>query len=156
MGGGVALERRAPVPRSKGRVVIEASEPILGHVSAGILRDGGYTVELCGGPDHLTPRRCPLLAGAACRLLSKADAVIFCLPLGRPKNRAVLRVMAISYPRVGVCVIAPPTGGLPSRGLLRGRELVPRSLKQEQLLESVEAAIARVRTVPPAARQGGR
>jgi len=146
------VERRARKLRSKGRVVIEASEPILGHVSADILRDGGYKVELCGGPDHL---RCPLLAGDACRLLSKADAVIFCLPLGRPKNRAVLRVMAISYPRVGVCMIAPPAGGLAGRGLLCGRELVPRSLEREQLLESVEAAIARVRTAPPGARQGG-
>ncbi len=150
------MERRARELRSKGRVAIEASEPILGHASASILRDGGYTVELCRGPDHLTPRRCPLLVGDACRLLSKADAVIFCLPLGRPKNRAVLRVLAISYPRVGVCVIAPPTGGLAGRGLLRGRELVPRSLKREKLLESVEAAIARVRAVPPGARQGGR
>jgi DNA-binding response OmpR family regulator len=56
------------------RAVVVNKDPRLAEQHAQALRDAGYQVELCGGPQQ---EPCPVLGGLPCPLADRADVLVY-------------------------------------------------------------------------------
>ncbi|HEY5520304.1 MAG TPA: hypothetical protein VIK08_06575 [Candidatus Limnocylindrales bacterium] len=56
------------------RAVVVSKDPRLAEQHAQALRDAGYQVELCGGPQQ---EPCPVLGGLPCPLADRADVLVY-------------------------------------------------------------------------------
>ena len=79
------------------RVLIENSNPRARAAQAELLRDRGFVVTECGGPE---PRGdgCPLLDGGGCDLVEDADLVLHNLDLDDPRHATVFDRLRAAYP----------------------------------------------------------
>lgn len=107
-------ERTDPVPR----IVIEDADPDARQRAARALRRSGYQVAVCGGPDTLSRRRCPLEEGSRCPAVSDADVVISSLPSDDPRQAAVIAAIRERFPTTPVIVEAAPLVAYRHRQLL--------------------------------------
>jgi hypothetical protein len=82
------------VPDPRIRILIEHENPRILSMQRRTLREAGYVVEGCGGPNRQPERCCPLVDGRDCPKAEAADVIINGLPLGR------LRVYAAATTRL--------------------------------------------------------
>jgi hypothetical protein len=131
--------RRYQLPRP--RVLIENSDYGTAYAAERILERRGYEVSVCGGPDHLRGRRCPLVAEGRCELVDDADVVVHGLDPDRPDHRAVLA--ALREERPSVPIVAEMTAAAAERhaDLLEGCTVVSFPVTTEPLRAAVRTAI---------------
>jgi hypothetical protein len=74
-------------------VVIEGTDQAVVAAQCAELEAAGLTVSICGGPDALPGRVCPLVGGKSCPMVDAADVVVHDLDLDKAEHRAVLRTL---------------------------------------------------------------
>lgn len=84
-----AAEPSQPRAHSRPWVLVEDPSPVAQVSDYSLLREAGFEVAVCSGPDGTTA--CPLVDGARCMLAESADAVLFGLDLEGEAGPRVLR-----------------------------------------------------------------
>ncbi|MDW3219462.1 MAG: hypothetical protein R8F63_12700 [Acidimicrobiales bacterium] len=93
-------------PSTGPRVLIEESDFAKQEAVGRILRERGYDVAACGGPEA-TDDRCALVEHDRCDAVARADVVVHSMRQQDPRNREVLTGIIARYPDVPVIVEAP-------------------------------------------------
>lgn len=105
------MSRVLPMPTwddddSRARVLIEATDFAKKTALAGFLREHGYSVSTCGGPEA-TDDRCALVECDRCDGVARADVVVHAMGRHDPRNREVLATILARHPDTPVVVEAP-------------------------------------------------
>ncbi|GMU79725.1 MAG: hypothetical protein AMXMBFR46_25150 [Acidimicrobiia bacterium] len=125
------------------KVLLEYADYGVAFAAERILERHGYAVAVCGGPDHLRGRQCPLVASGTCPLVEGADVVLNGLDLTRRENRAVLAaVRGASGERRVIVEVSEPVSAR-HRELLEGTEIVLFPMRAHDLVEAVEHSLER-------------
>ena len=88
------------------RVLVEATEWAARETIAAILRDKGYTVIGCPGPQG-PDDPCPLVATGECNAAKEADVIVHTLRHSDERNREVLLALQRHYPDIPLVVEVP-------------------------------------------------
>jgi DNA-binding response OmpR family regulator len=129
------------------RVLIEHPDESAGLALASILRQAGYAVAVCPGPEH--SEHCPLTGPEGCAVAHGADVVVSSLGLERPEAREVLQALRMRRPGTPLIVEVPPGDKAEWRDLLEGCDLIASPVVPEQLVARVRAALATSHPEPP-------
>jgi hypothetical protein len=109
---------------------------------AATLRQAGYVVELCAGPDH---RACPLFGDLPCQLVDRADVLVYdAFVMGAPDaTRQLIEDVRDTYPDLPIVLTSadPSLDWIETDGPHRVTPL-PGDPTPEQLTAAVEAARA--------------
>jgi hypothetical protein len=109
--------------RTGPRVLLEHPDPITRERLADGLRDRGFAVLTCAGPDPDGDARvsCPLLHQQACPGVSGADAIVSGLPVERDSHRMILLRASRDDPARPIVLEATAqlTGRLPAEVAVR-------------------------------------
>ena len=105
------MSRTMPMPiwvtgDSGPRVMIEATDFAKQAALANILKDRGYAVLTCNGPEA-SDDRCALVAFDQCDGIARADVVVHSMRRHDPRNREVLAKILERYPDTPVVVEVP-------------------------------------------------
>ena len=123
------------------RVLLEERDGKHVHARIDALRRAGFAVGVCFGPteeDH-----CPLAGDEGCAAAHGADVVVSSLGLESVEAREALGALRTRLPQLPVLVEADAAAALRWPGLVpRGDRLEP-GIGPSELVERVEAAIAR-------------
>jgi DNA-binding response OmpR family regulator len=128
---------RWPAPR----VLVEHQDETTGLALASGLREAGYAVAVCPGPEH--SERCPLAEPEGCSVAHGADVIVSSLGLERPEARGVLAALRMRCGDTPVIVEVTAAQQAEYEALLEGCDLVPSPVSPEQLVTAVEAALRR-------------
>jgi DNA-binding response OmpR family regulator len=125
------------------RVLIEHPDVTAGLALASSLRQAGFAVAICPGPEQAD--RCPLTGPEGCGAAHGADVVVSSLGLERPQARAVVESLRRRCP--GVSLIVEVAAGQEDswHDLLEGCQIVSAPATPEQLVSAVQQALARNR-----------
>jgi hypothetical protein len=123
--------------------VVENADFGVGYAVERVLEEAGYEVAVCGGPDHLNRRACPLVFSESCDLVSGADLVVHSLNPDRPEHAEVLRALRAKHPETPVVVEVPGPTAARHEGLLDGCTVVPYPVTRESLIDAVAGALAK-------------
>ncbi|MDH3755195.1 MAG: hypothetical protein OEU32_15090 [Acidimicrobiia bacterium] len=93
-------------PTTKPRVLIEATEWAMRESMATVVRNAGYEVAACAGPEG-TDQPCALIADGICPAVENADIVVHLLRHQDLRNRDVLRNLRRRHPNLPVVVQVP-------------------------------------------------
>jgi hypothetical protein len=132
---------RWPSGRDRPRVLVENPDFGVGYAVEHVLRDDGYDVALCGGPDRLPHHECPLIFEGRCGAVEGADVVVHSLNPDRPDHASVLRGLRSRYPDVPVVVEVPGPTAARHPGLLHGCVVLASPAKRETLVAAVRQAL---------------
>ncbi len=129
-----------PWPWSGPRVLIENADEATGLAQALALRQTGYAVAVCPGPQQ--SERCPLAGTEGCAVAGGADAIVSSLGLDRPESREVLEALRTRYPATPLIVEVAPgqEGEWPE--LLDGCDLLVAPVAADQIVAAVRNALA--------------
>jgi hypothetical protein len=109
---------------------------------ADALRAAGYTVELCGGPEH---DPCPVMGNLPCPLVDRADVLIYDAWVGGggDYSRALVAEVRETYPDLPVVLtsVDPTSSWVETEGPRRVTPLRARPSGAE-LLAAVETALS--------------
>jgi hypothetical protein len=125
------------------RVVVENGDFGIGYAVERVLEEAGYEVMVCGGPENLSKRSCPLVIDGSCDLVAGADVIVHSLNLDRPEHAEVLRAIRSKYPHTPVVVEVPGPTIARHQGLLDGCEIVAFPANRDALLGAVAGALAK-------------
>jgi DNA-binding response OmpR family regulator len=123
------------------RVLIEHPDESAGLALAAILRQAGYGVAVCPGPEQ--SERCPLTGPEGCAVAHGADVIVSSLGLERPEAREVLQALRMRRPETPLIVEVPPGDEAEWQDLLEGCDLIASPVEPEKLVASVRAALAK-------------
>jgi DNA-binding response OmpR family regulator len=129
------------------RVLIEHPDESAGLTLASILRQAGFAVAVCPGPEQ--SEHCPLTGPEGCAVAHGADVVVSSLGLERPEARNVLQALRMRRPETPLIVEVPPDDRVAWQDLLEGCDLIVSPVVPEELVASVRAALARTRAESP-------
>jgi len=128
------------------RVLIEHPDESAGLAFASILRQAGFAVAVCPGPEQ--SERCPLTGPEGCAVVQGADVVVSSLGLERPEAREVLQTVRMRRPATPL-IVEVPEGDQPGwQNLLEGCDLIVSPVVPERLVACVRAALAKGRPEP--------
>ena len=122
------------------RVLIEHPDEAVGLRFASILRQAGYAVAVCPGPEQ--SEQCPLAGAEGCAVAHGADVVVSSLGLERPEAREVLQSLQARCPETALVVEVAPGQEAELHDLLAGCDLLDSPVVPEQLVASVRRALA--------------
>ena len=122
------------------RVLIEATDFAKQAAFANILKDRGYSVQTCGGPEA-TDDRCPLVESDHCDGAARADLVVHSMRQHDPRNREVLQKILERFPETPVVVEAPAPLVERRPDDYAGCTVVFQPMTRATLLDAVEAAL---------------
>jgi DNA-binding response OmpR family regulator len=123
------------------RVLIEHPDESAGLALASILRQAGYAVAVCPGPEQ--SEHCPLTGPEGCAVAHGADVVVSSLGFERPEAREVLQALRSRRPGTPLIVEVPPGDNADWQDLLAGCDLIVSPLQPDELVASVRAALAK-------------
>ena len=129
------------------RVLIEHPDESAGLALASILRQAGYAVAVCPGPEQ--SEHCPLTGPEGCAVAHGADVVVSSLGLERPEAREVLQALRLRRPGTPLIVEVPPGDNAEWRDLLEGCDAIASPVQPDDLVASVRAALAKSRPDEP-------
>lgn len=129
------------------RVLIEHRDESAGLELASVLRRAGYAVAVCPGPERA--QDCPLAGPEGCAVAHGADVIVSSLGIDRPETREVLRALRLRLPGTPLIVEAPAGEKAEWQDVLEGCDLLTSPVVPEQLVASVQAALAKSRGEPP-------
>ncbi len=122
------------------RVLIEHPDESAGLALASILRQAGYAVAVCPGPDE--SEHCPLTGPEGCAVAHGADVVVSSLGLERPEAVEVLQALRSRRPGTPLIVEVPSGDGVDWQDQLEGCDLIVSPVVPEELVAHVRAALA--------------
>jgi DNA-binding NarL/FixJ family response regulator len=122
------------------RVLIEHPDETAGLALASSLRQAGFAVAICPGPEQAD--RCPLTGPEGCAAAHGADAVVSSLGLGRPQAREVVESLRRRYPQIALIVVVAAGQEAAWPDLLDGCQIVSAPARPEQLVSAVQQALA--------------
>ncbi len=125
------------------RVLIEHPDEAVGLTYASVLRQAGYAVAVCPGPEQ--SEICPLAGPEECAVAHGADVVVSSLGVERPEAREVLEALRRRCPDTALVVEVAPGQEAEWHDLLRECELVVSPVAPEELLDRVREALAKRR-----------
>ena len=128
------------------RILIEHRDESAGLALASILRQAGYAVAVCPGPEQ--SERCPLAGPEGCAIAHGADVVVSSLGLERPEAREVLQALRARRPNTSLIVEVAAGEETEWQGLLEGCDVVVSPVLPEQLVAVVRGALAKSRPEP--------
>jgi DNA-binding response OmpR family regulator len=130
-----------PWPWPRPRVLIEHPDEEAGLTLASILRQAGYAVAVCPGPEQ--SERCPLAGPEGCAVAHGADVVVSSLGLERPEAREVLQALRTRCPETALVVEVAPGQEAELQNLVPECDLIVSPVVPEQLVACVRGALAR-------------
>jgi len=122
-------------------VLIEHPDESAGLALASVLRQAGYAVAVCPGPEQ--SERCPLTGPEGCAVAHGADVVVSSLGLERLEAREVLQALRMRRPGTPLIVEVPAGDQAAWQDLLEGCDLIESPVVPEELVARVRAALAR-------------
>ena len=128
-------------PPEKPRVLVELDDVTELDAVAGILRDAGYDVATCEGPDRVAHTQCDLARTGACTLAERTDLVYHGLRLTDENHREVLASLGERFPDTPVIVEAPAPALERYADLVRGHHVVRFPATREAVLEAVGSVL---------------
>jgi hypothetical protein len=129
-----------PARDKRKRLLVEAANP---RWRLGISRTGpGINVRVCPGPPAGYPERCPVLGGEQCPLVEGADAIVVARSIDASLAHALVDAHVREGHQTPLFVEAEDVGGDADGRLL---QMLPRSLRDDEALTRILAAIAEVR-----------
>jgi hypothetical protein len=131
---------------TKARIVIENADPAEQWAEDRILREAGYEVLTCAGPDSLAGRPCPVVLGTDCPGVAGADVVVSSLRVEKDGGRAVITGLRARYPDIPLVVDAPPAAVADHADALEGCHVIF-PLTARTLVEAVDTVLAE-RAIP--------
>jgi DNA-binding response OmpR family regulator len=129
------------------RVLIEHADESAGLALASILRQAGYAVAVCPGPEQA--EHCPLTGPEGCAVAHGADVVVSSLGVERPEAREVLQALRMQRPGTPLIVEVPPGDNAEWQDLLEGCDVIASPVQPDELVASVRAALAKSRPDAP-------
>lgn len=128
------------VPSAGPRVLVEATEWASRETMSAVLRDKGYNVIGCPGPEG-SDERCALVASGDCSAAKEADVIVHTLRHSDERNREVLLDLQRHYPDTPIVVEVPtPTVERFADDFARC-EVVPFPMTATTLLAGVRTAL---------------
>lgn len=124
----------------RARILIEHPDRETGLAYASTLRQTGYAVAVCPGPD--AGEGCPLVGRDGCAIADGADLVFSGLGLERSETRDVVRALKTESP--GTALVVEVAAGDAERwpGILEGCEVVVGPVAPQELPSVVGRALA--------------
>lgn len=122
------------------RVLIEHPDETAGLALASSLRQAGYAVAICPGPEQAD--RCPLTGPEGCAAAHGADAIVSSLGLDQPQTREVVESLRRRCPGTPLIVEVPAGQEVSWHGLLDGCQIISAPARPEQLVSAVQQALA--------------
>lgn len=129
------------------RVLIEHPDESAGLALASILRQAGYAVAVCPGPEQ--SEHCPLTGPEGCAVAHGADVVVSSLGFERPEAREVLQALRLRRPGTPLIVEVPPGGKAEWQDMLEGCDVIASPVQPDELVACVGAALAKSRPDEP-------
>jgi hypothetical protein len=129
-----------PWPWPRPRVLIEHPDEAAGMALASSLRQAGYAVAVCPGPEY--PERCPLTGPEGCAAAHGADVIVSGLGLEQPAARAALQALRMRCPVTPLIVEVTPDQEAKWHDLLSGCRLVAFPATPAQLVAVVDEELA--------------
>jgi hypothetical protein len=128
----------------RGTVIVESPDAAEAHAYWRFLREEGYEVAWCPGPDARPHRRCALVASGRCEVVERSDVVVSALGMGSPSARGVVSAIRQCHPSKPLIVQAPQPK-LERWASLVGTnsEALSMPVTRSNLLEAVEFALAK-------------
>jgi DNA-binding response OmpR family regulator len=121
-------------------VLVEHADEEVGLELAMTLREAGFAVAICPGPEQ--PQHCPLTGPEGCASAHGADAIVSSLGLERPEAREVLLALRTRYPQTPLVIGVSPDQQAEWRNLVKGCELVVEPVAPSELVAVVQRALA--------------
>ena len=129
------------------RVLIEPPDESAGLALASILRQAGYAVAVCPGPEQ--SEHCPLTGPEGCAVAHGADVVVSSLGFERPEAREVLQTLRLRRPGTPLIVEVPPGDKAEWQDMLEGCDVIASPVQPDELVACVGAALAKSRPDEP-------
>jgi CheY-like chemotaxis protein len=139
MGAGKTTLNPQPWPWSGPRVLVEHRDEAAGMALASSLREAGYAVAVCPGPDKA--ERCPLTGPEGCAVAHGADVIVSSLDLDRPEAREAVQALRARCPDTPLIVEVAP-GKEAGWDFLAGCELVVSPISPDRLVAAVDQALS--------------
>jgi len=133
---------RWPHGTSGPRALVECEHPAIQDGLTRVLREHGYTVAVCGGPQARTARTCPLVVDGACGLVDGADVVVHALDAAEPANWTIVSSIRAHVPETPVVVEVGRTDVARSADVV-GCEQVRYPIGRQALIDAVDRATRR-------------
>ena len=124
------------------RVLIEDPDGAILWASEDFLRREGLDVAVCGGPETMGCRRCPLVTSGDCALAEGADVIYTSLRWHNPESREVLRALRAQHPRTPVVVEIPEPDVKRFADVLTGCQVVHVPSERATMLGAIRDALA--------------
>jgi len=134
-----------PIPRwpenaDGPRALVECEDAVVQDGLARVLRESGYAVATCGGPQTRASHTCPLVTEGHCGLVEDADVVVHALDAADADDRTILYAIRERVPETPVVVEVPLSATGRDDALLAGYETVRYPVTRQALLDALEAA----------------
>jgi hypothetical protein len=134
---------RWPQDASGPRALVECEDATIQDGLTRVLRENGYAVAVCGGPEARASRGCPLVDEGACGLVEGADVVVHALDPNDAASCAILSSIRERAPETPIVVeVGPGAAGRPD-DVVDGCAQVAYPMTGQALLDAVDRAVRR-------------
>lgn len=135
---------RWPHGTSGPRALVECENPAIQDGLTRVLREHGYTVAVCEGPQARAARTCSLVVDGACGLVDGADVVVHALDATESAHQTILSSIREHVPETPVVVEVGPTDvDAQSADVVAGCEQVRYPIDRQALIDAVDRATRR-------------
>lgn len=131
-----------PWPWPWPRVLVEHPDEAAGMALASSLREAGYAVAVCPGPEHA--ERCPLTGPEGCAAAHGADVIVSSLGTKSTEAREVLEALRARCPDTPL-IVEVATAEDAESDLPADCEFIVSPLSRERLVAVVDGALAKRR-----------
>lgn len=131
-----------PTGSHRPTVLVECDDGAAAFARMQLLAAAGYQVLWCPGPDGHLVRRCPLINGAECALVAKADVVVTSLGLAREAARVVLEAADARHPELPVVIETTDESADAWSSVVDSHRLIPAPASATDLVSAVNEALA--------------
>jgi hypothetical protein len=106
------------------RVLVESADPAVRWAIANLLKEAGFSVITCGGPQSLAHAQCSLIADGDCGAAAGADVIFHRLNPSHLGERKVLEALRQAYPDKPIVVEIPRPSAGKFAELLKGCQVI--------------------------------
>jgi DNA-binding NtrC family response regulator len=128
-------------PTGRPRVLLEDPDGAVRSAGEQFLRREGFDVAVCGGPEQMGRRACPLVADGHCELSAGADVIYTGLAWHDPEGREVLKALRARHPRTPVVVEIPYPAVARFQDVLEGCHLVHTPVGRAAMVAAIRTAL---------------
>lgn len=122
------------------RVVLEAPDGLEGAALWRLLKEQGYEVSWCPGPEGPPAVWCPVMSGRRCDFIDAADVVLWALGFDDPVCCEVLEKLRSVHADASVVVLASSDDVAERADLLEGHRVLRTPFSTSELIDALESA----------------